>query len=73
MEKLVRDEIPRIIKKNGESPVFWVARDMHEKLIFLLNKAVEEECEFDAALTKDERIEEAVDCAEVYDAIIDVT
>jgi predicted house-cleaning noncanonical NTP pyrophosphatase (MazG superfamily) len=63
-DKLVRDNIPAIIKGNGGSPIFHVS-DSDEYWLKLKEKLLEEVSEF----KEDESIEEFADILEVLDAI----
>ena len=63
-DKLVRDKIPFIIKKNGHQAIIRTA-DIHEYWVRLLEKLEEETEEF----VHDEDIEELADILEVIDAI----
>src|SRR3989338_2759391 len=62
--KLVRDKIPEIIRKNGEVPIIHLA-DNQEYWQKLKEKLQEEVDEF----IKDEKEEELVDILEVINAI----
>lgn len=64
MGKLVRDRIPEIIKRNGESAAMHIADydEYWEKLIEKLSEEVEE-------YRKSEKVEELADILEVIDAI----
>ena len=63
-DKLVRDKIPEIVKKNGQKPFFHIAnnKEYEEKL---LDKLKEEVFEF----IKDKKIDEMADIFEVITAI----
>jgi predicted house-cleaning noncanonical NTP pyrophosphatase (MazG superfamily) len=63
--KLVRDNIPEIIRKNGAKPDFRVITDNYEYLEALMAKLVEETHE----VVKDPSLEELADAAEVVRAI----
>lgn len=63
--KLVRDNIPEIIKANGENPIFREVKDTEEYRNLLLNKLSEETKE----LAQNPSIEEIADCLEVLQAI----
>ncbi len=64
MQKLVRDRIPEIIERNGETPITRILRD-DERLPALLAKLNEEYTELQAALT----VEEVADMIEVLLAL----
>ncbi|MEI3530460.1 MAG: nucleoside triphosphate pyrophosphohydrolase [Bacilli bacterium] len=66
--KLVRDNIPDIIKKDGETPVIRILSDDEYKKE-LYKKLLEECNELISAKTKDDIIEEASDIFEVLSAI----
>ncbi|MFC7204244.1 hypothetical protein ACFQJC_12020 [Haloferax namakaokahaiae] len=70
-DKLVRDDIPRIIRKSGETPVTHVA-DGEEFDRRLAAKLVEEAREFEEAREVDEndQLEELADVVAVIDAIL---
>ncbi|MEK9194732.1 MAG: nucleoside triphosphate pyrophosphohydrolase, partial [Patescibacteria group bacterium] len=65
--KLVRDRIPEIIRRNGGRPVTHVARNNAEYSKKLMEKLLEEIKEFE----RDPNIEELADILEVLEAIID--
>jgi predicted house-cleaning noncanonical NTP pyrophosphatase (MazG superfamily) len=64
--KLVRDNIPEIIKKSGAKPLTHIAsnEEYYSKLIDKLQEEVDE-------FKKDDNPEEIADILEVIDAIID--
>mgnify|MGYP003395469274 CR=1 FL=1 len=64
--KLVRDKIPEIIKKNGGVAVIQIAgeAEYYEKLKEKLSEEIEE-------FKKDENMEELADIFEVMEAILD--
>lgn len=66
--KLVRDNIPNIIEKDGEIPVTRILSD-NEYRIELYKKLLEECNELVSAKTSDDIIEEASDVFEVLSAI----
>lgn len=69
MSKLVRDEIPEIIKKSGKLPIYHRAAPSEvEKL--LEEKLDEETEELLAAQTAESKLEEAADVFEVLLAIL---
>lgn len=61
--KLVRDNIPNIIKNNGETPIIRILSDEEYKLE--LEKKLLEECREVISSSGDERIEELADLLEV--------
>lgn len=63
-DKLVRDDIPEIIERNGEKPIVHTASD-DEYERRLLDKLVEEVAEFQA----ERNVEELADIVEVIHAI----
>ena len=67
-DKLVRDRILEIIRKNGETPVYRKLEDNDEYLRALLEKDVEEGLE----LAENPCLEELADKLEVLYAIADV-
>lgn len=64
--KLVRDEVPAIIKESGSEPVTRTIKTDEEYLLFLKRKLQEEMQEFD----EDGSLDELCDILEVLDAII---
>ena len=66
-DKLVRDRIPELIKKDGKVPVIKVVKSDKEYYKRLLEKLHEEIKEF----TETPNIEEAADVFEVYKAILE--
>jgi len=66
--KLVRDNIPDVIKNDGETPVIRILSDSEYKKE-LYRKLLEECNELISAKTKDDTIEEAADIFEVLSAI----
>jgi predicted house-cleaning noncanonical NTP pyrophosphatase (MazG superfamily) len=73
MEKLVRDKIPEIIEQKWEEVLYRLASSVAEKIRFLIEKATEEESEFQHAIKRADKIWEAADCAEVYNELIAVS
>lgn len=67
-DKLVRDNIPDIIKKNGEEPVIRVLSD-EEYWKYLLKKDQEELEEVETAESLDERKKELADKLELIKAM----
>ena len=65
--KLVRDNIPNIIKKNGEEPVTRVLSESEYKIE--LEKKLLEECKEVIEAKDDSRIEELADLLEVMIAL----
>lgn len=61
--KLVRDKIPDIIKKNGENPIIRVLQDVEYKIE--LEKKLKEELAETLASSGNDRIEELADMLEV--------
>jgi len=71
--KLIRDEIPEIIKaNNGIEIKTQTLEDDAEYLKFLLKKVTEEAHELANAESKEHLIEEIADVMEVIDTILDV-
>lgn len=69
MSKLVRDEIPEIIKETGKMPIYHRAKPQEvEKL--LEDKLAEEVSELLAANTANDKLEEAADIYEVLLSIL---
>lgn len=64
MKKLVRNNIPQIIKKSGKNPLYFVADEFEYKK-HLKEKLLEEVLEF----IESEEIEELADILEVLEAI----
>lgn len=67
INKLVRDLIPDIIRKNGETPVTKIIEDDHEFIQELKRKLLEEVSEF---LDSDNSAEEIADVWEVLFALV---
>lgn len=67
--KLVRDEIPNIIKNNGDEPVIRILSE-EEYRMELYKKLEEEKNEVINSKSKQELIEELVDIYEVLNAIL---
>ena len=65
--KLVRDNIPEIMKKHGENPRIHIA-DSKEYWAKLIEKIKEESAELEA----DQTLEEVADILEVIDAICEL-
>lgn len=59
--KLVRDNIPEIIEKNGGKPKYRVIEDNIEYIKLLKQKLIEEMDEFFNAKTEEDAIEELAD------------
>lgn len=70
-EKLVRDNIPEIIRAKGESCVTRVAKNRREALAFTLKKLDEEKSEFMLA-DRDHALEECADMHEVVCALAEL-
>ena len=68
MKKLVRDNIPDIIKAKWENCDFYIASDI-EYSIELLKKLVEESIEVKESRNKKELVEEIADVLEVINSI----
>jgi predicted house-cleaning noncanonical NTP pyrophosphatase (MazG superfamily) len=68
MEKLVRDNIPDIIRRNGEEPQIRTATDEEYKRA-LLDKLEEEVAELRRSIDAPEWIEEMADVFEVITAL----
>lgn len=68
--KLVRDNIPQIIRERGGEPKVRTAASDDEYLIFLFKKMREETAELEHSLVKDNMLEELADVLEVFDAIL---
>ncbi len=64
-QKLVRDKIPQIIEKNGETPIYHILSDKEYKKE-LDKKLVEEVKEY----LKDDNSEELADILEVIESIL---
>ena len=66
--KLVRDNIPRIIEQNGEKPIIEILSDNDYELELL--KKLKEECsEVMTSKSSDELLEELADVYEVLNAL----
>lgn len=70
--KLVRDNIPKMIEKSGRKAQYRVLEDKEEYIQALRNKLLEETNEFLAAQSVREMVDELNDIKEVVDAIADV-
>lgn len=66
--KLVRDNIPQIIKDNGSEPIYRVLDDT-EYWLYLLKKDNEELIEVKEAATVKDRLEELADKLEIIRAM----
>lgn len=71
MNKLVRDKIPEIILKNGETPLYHILDD-EEYQKELINKMMEEYTEVKNAKNREEILEECADLLEVILAYLKV-
>jgi len=71
MEKLVRDKIPEIIKKENRYVDFYRA-NKEDFRKFLFEKLLEESEEVYSATNKDELIEELADLFEVINTILNI-
>lgn len=69
-EKLVRDNIPDIIRKNGEEPIIKVLDDEEYKKE--LEKKLIEECHEVIDSKGNDRIEELADLLEVMHSLIEI-
>lgn len=67
-EKLVRDNIPDIIRKNGEEPVVEILND--ERYKAELEKKLKEECNEVINAKENNRIEELADLLEVMYSLL---
>lgn len=67
-DKLVRDRIPDIIKREGKTPIYWPLND-DDYLNALLSKLVEEFMELTDAATDEEKAEEIADIYSVWLAL----
>ena len=70
MKKLIRDNIPDIIKNKWGKCEFYIASDV-EYSIELLKKLIEESIEVKESRNKKELIEELADVVEVINSICD--
>lgn len=66
--KLVRDNIPQIIKESGKEPIFRVLNDI-EYRDYLFKKDIEELCEVKEAVSVKEIKEELADKIEIIRAM----
>ena len=66
--KLVRDNIPEIIKANGEEPIVEILNDTRYKEE--LEKKLFEECNEVSAATGEDRLEEIADLMEVLISLV---
>ena len=69
-EKLVRDNIPDIIRKNGEEPVVEILND--ERYKAELEKKLKEECNEVINAKENNRIEELADLLEVMYSLVEL-
>ena len=69
-EKLVRDNIPDIIRKNGEEPVVEILND--ERYKAELEKKLKEECNEVINAKGMDRIEEIADLLEVMHSLVEI-
>ena len=67
--KLVRDEIPKIIKQAGKK-CDWVVLNSKQYTIELKRKLIEESKELNTAISRAEVIEELADVYEVLESIL---
>ena len=69
-KKLVRDNIPNIIRNNGEEPITRILSDSEYKIE--LEKKLLEECQEVINSTEEDRIEELADLLEVMMALSNI-
>lgn len=68
LPKLVRDNIPEIIRKSGRKVKFRKCKNQEELLLLLGQKLIEESKEF----VQNQRIEELADILEIIHSVIDL-
>lgn len=65
--KLVRDNIPELIEKQGGSVSFIPCESKEKKISYYKKKLLEESLEVSEASTREELLEEIADCLDVVD------
>ena len=70
MSKLVRDNIPTLIKLSGKVPIYKIEIDSKRRFKYLLNKLVEESKEVKDSKDDDEFLHEMADVYEVFTSLL---